>query len=149
MPHDELRVGRFSAPGQVYLITTVTHQRAPRFLGFELARMVVDEMRRLDGEGWVSSMAWVLMPDHLHWMFALGVERGLGEVIKTLKARSAQRANRFAGMSGPLWQRAFHDHALREEKEILPTARYIIANPLRAGLVERVGDYPHWDAVWL
>lgn len=111
--------------------------------------MVVDEMRRLDGEGWVSSMAWVLMPDHLHWMFALGVERGLGEVIKTLKARSAQRANRFAGMSGPLWQRAFHDHALREEKEILPTARYIIANPLRAGLVERVGDYPHWDAVWL
>jgi putative transposase len=28
-------------------------------------------------------------------------------------------------------------------------ARYIVANPLRAGLVERLGDYPHWDAVWL
>ncbi|WP_438281431.1 hypothetical protein [Pseudomonas alabamensis] len=23
------------------------------------------------------------------------------------------------------------------------------ANPLRAGLVDRVGAYPHWDAVWL
>jgi len=29
------------------------------------------------------------------------------------------------------------------------TARYIVANPLRAGLVERLGDYPLWDAVWL
>jgi hypothetical protein len=28
-------------------------------------------------------------------------------------------------------------------------ARYIVANPLRAGLVEHLGDYPHWDAVWL
>ncbi|MEQ7866160.1 transposase, partial [Xanthomonas sp. WHRI 8393] len=28
-------------------------------------------------------------------------------------------------------------------------ARYLIANPLRAGLVERVGDYPFWDAIWL
>jgi hypothetical protein len=28
-------------------------------------------------------------------------------------------------------------------------ARYIIANPLRAGLAESIGDYPHWDAIWL
>ena len=148
MFHDALRIGRFSASGQVYLITTVTHQRAPRFLDFELARIVVDELRRLDREGWVSSMAGVLMPDHLHWLLSLG-DATLADVLKALKARSAQRGNRKGGMSGPLWQRAFHDHALRNEDEILPTARYIIANPLRAGLVERVGDYPHWDAVWL
>jgi hypothetical protein len=28
-------------------------------------------------------------------------------------------------------------------------ARYIVGNPLQAGLVDRIGDYPHWDAVWL
>ena len=28
-------------------------------------------------------------------------------------------------------------------------ARYIVANPLRARMVERLGDYPLWDAVWL
>ncbi len=32
---------------------------------------------------------------------------------------------------------------------MIDVARYIIANPLRAGLVGRVGDYPLWDAVWL
>jgi len=28
-------------------------------------------------------------------------------------------------------------------------ARYIVLNPKRAGLVERIGDYSHWDAIWL
>jgi putative transposase len=28
-------------------------------------------------------------------------------------------------------------------------ARYIVANPLRAGLVAKVGDYALWDACWL
>ncbi len=32
---------------------------------------------------------------------------------------------------------------------MIDIARYIIANPLHAGLVKQVGDYPFWDAVWL
>jgi hypothetical protein len=28
-------------------------------------------------------------------------------------------------------------------------ARYIVANPVRAGLVRRVQDYPLWDALWV
>jgi len=44
---------------------------------------------------------------------------------------------------------AYHDRALRREYDVVRVARYIIANPLRAGLVDKVGDYPHWDAVWV
>ena len=46
-------------------------------------------------------------------------------------------------------QDGYHDHALRQEEDLRAVARYIIANPVRAGLVERIGDYPHWDAAWL
>jgi hypothetical protein len=28
-------------------------------------------------------------------------------------------------------------------------ARYVVANPLRAGLVQTLRNYPLWDAVWL
>lgn len=38
---------------------------------------------------------------------------------------------------------------MRYDEDLLKAARYIIANPLRARLVKRVGDYPLWDAVWL
>ena len=33
--------------------------------------------------------------------------------------------------------------------KMLDVARYIVANPLRAGLVTKIGDYPFWNAVWL
>lgn len=54
-----------------------------------------------------------------------------------------------AGHQGTCWQPAFHDHALRKDEDRINVARYIVANPLRAGLVERLGDYPHWDSIWL
>ena len=35
------------------------------------------------------------------------------------------------------------------DEDLVAVARYIVANPVRAGLVKNVRDYPHWDAVWL
>ena len=49
----------------------------------------------------------------------------------------------------PIWQAGYYDHAIRKDEDIVNIARYIIANPIRAGLVKKVGDYPHWHAIWL
>jgi putative transposase len=89
------------------------------------------------------------MPDHLHWLFQLGECQDLGTAIKTLKARSAWAIGRKRGQRGTLWQRGYHDHAVRSEEDLRAIARYIVANPLRAGLVHKIGDYPLWDAIWL
>lgn len=59
------------------------------------------------------------------------------------------RVNTYLGRQGPLWQKAFYDRAVRKDKDMRKIARYIVANPLRAGLVERIGDYPFWGAAWL
>jgi len=64
-------------------------------------------------------------------------------VVRSVKSVSAHR------LGGALWQRGFHDHALRRDEDIEDIARYIVANPLRAGLVRHIGDYPHWDAIWI
>ena len=48
-----------------------------------------------------------------------------------------------------MWQEGFHDRALRQEADLRKAARYVVANPLRAGLVTDLGDYPLWDAVWV
>jgi REP element-mobilizing transposase RayT len=90
------------------------------------------------------------MPDHFHWLVELCDGLLLSNVVGNLKCHSARIINQRLGMPGvPVWQRGFHDHALRREESVIDAARYIIANPLRAGLVRRVGDYPLWDAVWL
>ena len=89
------------------------------------------------------------MPDHVHWLFQLGENEDLSTAIKRFKARSAQRVNNHLNRNGALWQKGFYDHALRKEEGVKDVARYIIANPLRAGLVDNIGDYPLRDAIWL
>ena len=149
MSYDALRRGRHSLAHQVYCITTVTRDRQPVFTDITAARLLVRELRRLHEKGDVISLAWVVMPDHLHWMIQLNERWPLSRVVKTLKARSALTINRYLCQHGSLWQRAYHDRAARKDQDIRQIARYIVANPLRAGLVRDIGDYPHWDCIWM
>lgn len=149
MPWNELRKDRYSQPGGLYFITAVTADRERWFERFPLARLVILRMRQLHDEHLVDSLAFVLMPDHLHWLFSLGEHAPLPRVMNLSKGRCARDINACLNRTGPVWQPAFHDHALRAEEDVRQIARYIVANPLRAGLVSRLGDYPHWDAAWL
>ena len=149
MSYDALIKGRHSLQNQVYCITTVTRNRLPLFRDFTTARLLVGELRNMHEHGQVVSLAWVIMPDHLHWMIQLKESWHLCGVVKALKARSARSINRYFCQRGSLWQRAYYDRAARRDEDIRQIARYIVANPLRAGLVDRVGDYPHWDCIWM
>ena len=149
MPHSEqLRRGRFAELGRIYLLTATVDRREPVFADFRLGRLLAAELKAAHVEGLVDSLAWVVMPDHIHWLLVL--QRGsLSALMRRVKGRSARQINPHIGHRGRLWQDGFRDRALRSEEDVLPVARYIVANPLRAGLVQQVGDYPLWDAVWL
>ena len=150
MTYDDLRKGRYSEQQRAYFVTTALAERERRyFTDFPCARLVVKEMRALHDDGAVCSLAWVVMPDHVHWLFQLGEGMDLSAAVKRFKARSAHRVNGYLHRQGTLWQKAFYDHAVRKDEDVQGIARYIVANPLRAGLVEHIGDYPLWDAVWL
>jgi REP element-mobilizing transposase RayT len=126
--YDALRKGRHSLHYQVYCITTVTRNRHPLFADINVARLLVHELRRLHEYGDVTSLAWVIMPDHLHWLIQLNECLPLSRVVKTLKARSALTINRHRCQSGSLWQRAYYDRAARKDDDIRRIARYIVAN---------------------
>jgi REP element-mobilizing transposase RayT len=143
-----LRQGRFSEPGRAYLLTAVTHGREPIFHEWHLARLLIAEMRAAHDSNAVESLAWVLMPDHLHWLVVIG-DMPLQTLAQRIKSRSAIAINKARLRHDKLWQKGFHDRALRREDDLQSVARYIVANPLRAGLVKHLGDYPLWDAIWL
>lgn len=144
----QARIGRYSQTGRIYLLTSVVQGRQPVFADWRLGRCVVREFRNAQDQGLIRSLAWVVMPDHFHWLVELQAGT-LQALMQGTKSRSAIAINRMRGCSEQLWQRGFHDRALRYDEDLLKAARYIIANPLRATLVKRVGDYPLWDAVWL
>lgn len=138
----DLRKGRWSATGQIYHITICTRQREPVFRDFQNARRLIGILRGEEDRRVASTLAFVIMPDHLHWLMQL--EQGeLSVVVGRVKSLTARLIGR------PVWQQGFHDHALRREDDIRDIARYIVANPLRAGLVGDIRHYPHWGAIWL
>ena len=149
MGYDSLRKGRFSESNRAYFITTVTHGRKRIFEDLYCARILINVMRELEIQGSLVSFGWVVIPDHLHWLFQLGDETSLAEIMKKLKAISAQRINKHLGQQGSVWQKAYYDRAVRNGDDIKQLSRYIVANPLRAGLVGDVGLYSHWDVCWL
>ena len=146
----DLRKGRVSMHGQCYLVTAVTHERKSIFDDFNAGRIVVKEIVRSEDYGWTETLAFVVMPDHIHWLFSLTENISLSSVVANMKRHSARQINNSSGCQGSrIWQRGFHDHALRKDEDVIHVARYIVSNPLRAGLVSRIGDYSLWDAAWL
>lgn len=147
--HRALRRGRVSLPGQIYFVTFATHDRDCLFSNFPVAHAVsaAIEDRRL----WDASklLAWVLMPDHWHGAIQLGDMHSLSAVVQALKTNTARRARAAQPEIDRVWATAFHDRALRQEEDLHAVARYMVLNPVRAGLVKRIRDYPYWNAVWL
>ncbi len=138
-----LRIGRFSQPNQIYHVTFTTKNRQPIFKNFANARLVIQVLKQSDELQHTNTLTFVVMPDHVHWLFALGNKHQLHDVVKTIKSKISIKIGK------PIWQAGYYDHAIRKDEDIVTIARYIIANPIRAGLVKRVGDYPHWDAKYL
>ena len=145
---NRLRVGRYTEPNRIYLLTTNTLYREPIFTDLALGRLVVHQFRRAQDLGLAKSLAWVVMPDHFHWLVELE-SCSLRKLMRQTKSLITKEVNFSRSRSGPLWQQGFHDRALRREEDLVKVARYVVANPLRAGLVETLGDYPLWDAIWV
>lgn len=143
-----LRRGRVSIPGQVYLLTATTHRRQCLFMDVPCARLASGVIHAASSWGDARLLAWVLMPDHWHGLLELSNEP-LSRVMNRFKGNLARTLHAANATRGLVWDRSFHDHALRADEDVRRAARYIVANPIRAGLAESVLDYPYWNAVWL
>ena len=144
-----LRRGRHSAPNQIYHVTTATLWRKKLFVQFDAARAVIASVRRETEACRCDTLCFMLMPDHLHWLMQVRDRSSLAASVNHVKSHSARRINALRGASGRVWQRGFYDRAVRSHEDVAAVARYIVANPLRAGIVDSVREYPFWDAVWV
>ena len=145
----DLRRGRVSIPGQAYLLTTTSLFRRPVFTDAEAARAIARVHAEPKVWGDSRCLAWVLMPDQWHGLVVLGAEERLEDLMRRFKWTSASAVADKFRVNGWLWGRGFHDRALRDDENLRDVARYLVAKPRRVGLVDSLGDYPYWDAVWL
>jgi REP element-mobilizing transposase RayT len=92
--------------------------------------------------------AYCLMPDHGHFLWT-GTRDSSDLCLAARAVRTAWQS--LLDTRGVGLQRQPHDHVLREKERergaVMATARYIFANPERAGLVGEWRDYPFLGAV--
>ena len=88
------------------------------------------------------------MPDHVH-LLVEGKQptANFREFVRIFKQRSSFEWNRTHRTI--LWQRSYFEHVLRDDEDTIGVARYILENPLRAGLVADVEDYPYLGSMTL
>jgi putative transposase len=85
--------------------------------------------------------AYCFMPDHLHLLtIGLTPASDTWRFIKAAKQASGFWHSRRKG--GLLWQRYVWDRVLRSQEDTMGAVRYILANPVRAGLVREPLEYP-------
>jgi putative transposase len=121
-----------------YFITICCQKRGRNQLASPVVGPALIETikHRNDREIWYAHLA-VVMPDHVHVVISFGRSDKRTQIIvskwkewtaKTLAIR---------------WQRDFFEHRLRRDESFREKADYVLANPVRAGLVKRWQDWPY------
>lgn len=115
----------------------VTCRTVRRFPLFKTARDAVALLDLLDHVTrdvveW-SVLAFCLMPNHLHLVVDARVAE-LSLAMHRVNGLYAQRFNRVHGYRGHLFQGRFHTRPIRDEAHLPGSIRYVLRNPVRAGL---------------
>jgi REP element-mobilizing transposase RayT len=90
----------------------------------------------------------VVMPDHVHLLMTPFPDVTLATILNGIKGSSSHRINALLGRRGKLWQRESFDHIVRSSEKLSEKADYICNNPVRAGLVTSIDDWPWLFRVW-
>ena len=141
-PSNPPRVKSFSYCGlHRYLITLSTSYRARHFANAGHARALSSQIPPFFAARSFEVLAYCLMPDHLHLVLeGTSDAADLREAVRAWKQRTGYDWKQRTGAR--LWQPGYHDRVLREGDDARLVVRYVLHNPVRAGLVRTANEYP-------
>jgi putative transposase len=135
---------RLEFPGALYHVISRGNERGPIF---------VDDLDRADFLNLLGSVirkeafrlhAYCLLGNHYHFLLETPVGK-LSRGMHSLNARYAQRFNARHERCGHVFEGRFKAIIVEKEGHLLELQRYIVLNPVRAGLVKRPEDW-RWSS---
>lgn len=154
---------RLEFPGAVYHVTARGNRQASIFFDDADRRAWLSILRLTCERFNYTVHAYCQMTNHYHLLLET-VDGGLGRGMRHLNGVYSQQINRRYSLSGHLFQGRYHAVVVQKDSHLLELARYIVHNPVRAGMVESPGDWrwssyqatlgyrPHgdwFDSMWL
>jgi putative transposase len=120
------------------------HRSSPMYLrATTIAQCVVESIQQGGSSSYILH-AWVVMPNHVHLLITPRTD--VSKLLQKLKGTTARQANQMLGRTGaPFWQDESYDHLVRNRHEFGRIEKYIVQNPVQAGLASAAEEYP-WSS---
>ncbi len=126
---------------QRYFLTFCTAHRRRWFVQADIVQLVSEHILQSAQLFDIAVIAYCFMPDHVHLLVEGCTESAdASAFVHQAKQRAAYAFVR--KWVGRLWQPSYYDRVLRDDEATLAVARYILENPVRAGLVDSPMKYP-------
>lgn len=130
----------YRSAGAYSLTLTCAHRRAA-FADKGLVESCIATLRSCAERHGFAVLAYCFMPDHLHLLVEGSAESDIPQFVKDFRQRTGYAYRRVSGEA--LWQKSYYDHVLRREEDVREAVRYVVGNPVRAGLVLEPSDHPY------
>jgi len=137
-PHAQLR--RFYVDGHPVFLTVVTHDRDPWLPERTAGECLFQSMQWAKGRYPFAHLAHVVLHDHMHWILRPEDGVSFSDIVSAVKRDVSWRL-KSQGAKGPLWQKRFYDHVIRDEDDLARHLDYVHYSPVKHGYVARPAEY--------
>ncbi len=138
------RKPRIEFPGALYHVIARGNNRQKIFTCEKDYEHFLFRLRQVKKRFKFILYAYALMPNHVHLLIETG-EHPLSKVMQSLQLNYTQYFNRRYKRVGHLFQGRYKAILCQKENYLLELIRYIILNPIRAGLVSSLIKWP-WSS---
>lgn len=142
---------RADVAGATYFFTVNLADRSSSLL-VDHIDVLRDAVRTVKQRHPFEIVAWVVLPEHMHAIWALPEGDadfpGRWSLIKAGFSRAIARnedvsASRRSKRERGIWQRRFWEHLVRDEDDLRRHVDYVHINPVKHGHARRAADWPH------
>ena len=94
----------------------------------------------------IEILAFCLMPNHFHLVVKPSSTESLSALMQWWLTSHVRRYHRHFRSHGHVWQGRFKSFPIQQDGHLLTVLRYVLYNPVRAGLVNQPDKWP-WSSI--
>lgn len=130
-----------------YHVLNRSNGRVPIFIDAEDFEYFKDILIRYKVRYGFRLFHWAIMSNHYHLLIEIDAPELISRVMAGINKAYSYYYHKRNETSGYLWQGRFKMQPVQKEDYMIACGRYIEQNPLKAGIVKSVDDYPQKDNV--
>jgi len=131
------RRNKLKSTDAVYFLTMVSRNRERIFTGKPLQDVLLTVMERLAEWKGCDYVAWVLLPDHIHWLVRPG-DNDYSKLVYSFKYGVGAELKKIGQLAKgrKIWQDRFWEHTVMDDEDLRQCIEYIHYNPVKHGYAD-------------